>query len=128
MTARNAAIKETEQQAQMAVAAYLDALGVLWMHCPNEGKMSPQYGAKRKRLGVKAGVPDILIFSWPKRGKYKNDYRDFKGFAIELKVGKNKLTVQQSEWLYNLMGEGWITATCYGSGVAIKQLQEWGFK
>ena len=45
-------------------------------HCPNEAKRNPKTGAELKRLGMRAGVPDLLLLS-PK-GEYI-------GLAIEMK-------------------------------------------
>ena len=88
-----------ERELQNRVAEMLDLLGLLWCHCPNEGKRSPQRGAFLKRQGLKKGVPDILIFTEPR-------------VAIELKVGSRKLTPTQSQWLLELEQQGWHTAVC----------------
>lgn len=95
-----------EQQLQEAVARYLDSRNLLWFHPANERKTTPQAGARLKRQGVKAGVPDVLIFDTVKA-------RDFDGLAIELKVGTNKTRRTQVEWLKNLNQRGWHTAVCY---------------
>lgn len=79
-----------EDDFQKTLARYLDALGVVWFHSPNEIRASVQYLRKRKSMGVKSGVPDILILE-PKNG--------FNGFAIELKVGYNKPSESQLQWL-----------------------------
>lgn len=89
-----------EDDFQKAVARYLDSLGVLWFHCPNEGKVPVQYRAKQKAKGLKSGVLDILIFET--RGK-------FNGLGIELKVGYNKPSDEQKNWLFKLSEKGWQT-------------------
>lgn len=89
-----------EDDLQKAVARYLNSLGVLWMHPPNEIKAKVQYMAKRKAMGVKSGVPDVLIFK-PNNG--------FSGLAIELKVGYNKPSDNQLRWLKDLEDNGWCT-------------------
>lgn len=88
----------TEANMQITVATYLNALGVLWMHAPNEIKAKPMYMAKRKAMGVKPGVPDILIFE--PRGKHV-------GLAIELKVGYNLPSEHQQQWFDDLEARGW---------------------
>ncbi len=51
---------------QQAVARYLDACpGALWCHVPNEAKRGPKLAAMLKSQGLKAGVPDVLIFTPP---------------------------------------------------------------
>ena len=114
-------IKETEAQAQVAVALWLDAKGYLWMHCPNEAKRSPQLGKRLKAQGMKAGFPDIVVFVPPLHKHTRH------GAAIELKVGKNSPTESQRKWLDRLTENGWLTAICYGSDEAIRQLEAWGY-
>jgi hypothetical protein len=91
--------KGTEADLQKTVAAYLNMCGVLWMHAPNEIKAKPVYMAKRKAMGVKPGVPDVLIFE--PRGTYN-------GLAIELKVGYNLPSEAQQQWLDDLEARGWF--------------------
>ena len=63
-----------------------------FFHCPNGGKRSKASGARLKRMGVRAGVPDLLIFR--ERSPVVN-------IAIELKVpsGRGRLSSQQTDWL-----------------------------
>lgn len=93
-----------EDQLQIACARYLDYQRVLWCHVANERQTSWARGGKLKAMGVKKGVPDILIFE-PKG--------QFKGMAIELKVGRNKPTRQQESWLLHLQTRGWFCQVVY---------------
>lgn len=77
---------------------------VFWCHIANERKTSPAMGAKLKKLGVRAGMPDLLIF-------YKKYHHC--GLAIELKYGKNKPTLSQHFCLNQLLISGWKTAIVY---------------
>lgn len=77
---------------------------VLAFHVPNGGKRNAREGAKFKRMGVKAGVPDVLLLT-PKQG--------FNGFAIELKVKGGKLSANQKERLNDFKTCHWKTAVCY---------------
>lgn len=88
-----------EDDFQKTIASYLNSLGVLWMHPPNEIKAKVQYMAKRKAMGVKSGVPDILIFE-PNKG--------YVGLAIELKAGYNKPSDNQLKWIEDLTNKGWM--------------------
>tara|TARA_R110000744_G_scaffold94462_3_gene182404 strand:- start:14057 stop:14428 length:372 start_codon:yes stop_codon:yes gene_type:complete len=72
---------------------------VLYTHVPNEGKRSVFERYKFKYLGAKAGVPDLLIFK---------PNKIYCGLAIELKVGYNKPTESQKEWLKNLKDNNWL--------------------
>lgn len=59
------------------------------IHVPNGGWRSPIEAARFKGMGVKAGVPDILLpLRTPQYGA---------GWW-ELKVGRNKPTEEQLEW------------------------------
>jgi len=111
-----------EEQDQEALAQLLDSLRLLWTHVPNETKAKPQYLAKRKRLGVKSGFPDVIIFNPPPCN------RTAKGAAVELKraIG-GKVSPEQTKWLKNLAELGWVTAICFGIDDVIKQLRAWGY-
>lgn len=87
-----------EDDFQKTCARYLDSLGVLWFHCPNEIKAKPQYMAKRKRMGVKSGVPDICILEPNKL---------YKGLFVELKVKYNTTTENQNRWIVELNKRGY---------------------
>lgn len=93
-----------EDQLQIATARYLDIMGLLWCHVANERQTSPARGGKLKKMGVKSGVPDCLIFE--PRGP-------FVGLALELKVGYNKPTENQDKWLNTLRLKGWSCAVVY---------------
>ena len=93
-----------ESDFQTSCAIYLDSLDVLWFHCPNEIKAKPQYLAKRRRQGVKSGVPDICILEPNKL---------YKGLFIELKVGYNKASDNQNKWLFELQKRGFKTFITY---------------
>lgn len=74
-------------------------------HIPNGGKRDARTAITLKRQGVKAGVPDLCLPV--SRGGYH-------GLYIELKVGRNKPTDHQREWLRDLSAQGYATAVCYG--------------
>lgn len=112
----------TEEQEQLALVQWLELHKIRYTHVPNEGKHKVQYRAKQKRLGVKPGVPDILIFDRPPR------YPENVGVAIELKRQKGgRVTPEQIAWLEDLKARGWAVAVCQGAMEAIRVLQELGF-
>ncbi len=94
----------SEAQLQRAVAAILDRLGLLWMHPANERKCSPAAGMRLKQAGVKAGVPDVLIFT---HGRNTGT-----PLAIELKYGRGKCTLAQDEWHEQLYQCSWNVQVC----------------
>lgn len=127
------ALVPTEEQEQLVLAQWLDTLGVVWFHPANEGKRKPQYAAKMAKLGLKAGVPDVLIFS-PPRGGWRETFlggstgHPVKGVAIELKRKRfSKQSVEQAAWLAALDSAGWAVQLCHGADDAIEFLRLLGY-
>jgi hypothetical protein len=101
----------TEAQIQETVARLLDSLGLLWCHVPN-GEWRDIKTAKRlKAMGVKRGVPDILIFDAPRSGGI--------GLALELKTTTGRLSDEQEVWLDDLEARGWMVKSTRGLGDAL---------
>lgn len=121
----------TEHQEQVMLCQWLDAHRILYCAVPNGGSRHMLEAKKMKRAGVKAGVPDILIFSesetWPT--KYGIEKRNHpRGVAIELKRrGKSRATLLQHAWLQSLAKCMWLGRICYGADEAIEWLRELGF-
>lgn len=80
-------------------------------HVPNEGKRTARFGAELKRMGLRNGVPDIVLPA--PRGIYH-------GLYIEMKVGQNRPTAAQREFLGFLKAQGYATAVAYGADEAIR--------
>lgn len=121
---------KSEEASHMIVADWLDAHGLVWCHpSPNAYRaalrLNPaaalRAGAKAKRLGVKAGIPDFLIFSVPP-GK------SWRGVAVELKreVG-GVVSAEQTRWLSDLARCGWMASAVHGDDGAIKFLRGLGY-
>lgn len=119
-----------ESEEQKTVAAYLDARPVMWCHVPNGagiigGKLDGKRIGKLKKLeamGVKKGVPDIVIFTRPPK------FPQCPGAVIELKRRKGgTVSPEQLDWLARLTALGWKSAICKGATEAINQLREWGY-
>nr|DAL99745.1 MAG TPA: Nuclease [Caudoviricetes sp.] len=83
-------------------------------HIPNGGKRNPAEAAHLKRLGVKAGVPDLCLPV--ARG-------GFHGLYIELKAGKNRPTEMQKTWIDALSAQGFAAFVCYGAAYARKVIE-----
>jgi hypothetical protein len=88
-----------ESNLQISTIRYLDSIGLLCNHSANEIKANAQYYAKRAKMGVKRGFPDVSIFK---------PTEIYHGLFIELKVGYNKPTDEQYEWLDSLNKEGYL--------------------
>lgn len=86
------------------------------MHIPNGGKRNISEAAKFKKMGVKAGVADLLL-PVPK-GVYN-------GLWIELKYGKNTLQDSQQEFLADMENNGYFVCTCYSKEAAVILILEY---
>lgn len=78
------------------VRAQLPALSWLF-HVPNGGQRSARTGAQLRAMGVRPGVPDLLLPQW--QG----------GIAIEMKSPTGRLAPEQASWLAHLDACGWRT-------------------
>lgn len=78
-------------------------------HFANERKCSYNEGRTLKRMGVKKGVADFFL-ALP-CGLYH-------GLWIELKVGKGKLSVEQSEFLFRKNQRGYLAIAIWGHDAA----------
>ena len=67
-------------------------------HCPNGGQRNAITGAQMTALGVKRGVPDLLLPFHTKRHH---------GLAIEFKSASGTATPQQDAWLAFLRQQNW---------------------
>ena len=122
MAINNPYTNPPEEAEQLALVQWLELHKIKYTHVPNEGKHKVQYRVKQKRLGVKAGVPDLLIFDPPPA------YPDNFGTAIELKRRKGgTVSLEQSMWLNDLRDRGWAVAVCRGATEAIEFLESLGY-
>lgn len=88
-----------------------------WMHhIPNGGSRNPVEAKNLKRQGTKSGVSDVFLPL--SRGKYH-------GLYIEMKVGKNKPTERQKEFMEYAKKEGYAAHVCYGHNEAIKVIENY---
>lgn len=110
----------SENDFQIAVANLIRHYTDKFHHSPNEGLMKPQYGAKRKRMGVSAGFPDFIII----HHKFISDI-PVPGIVIELKVGYNKPTPEQQAWLNYFNEQGWIAFWTNSMDKVIEILKEY---
>lgn len=85
-------------------------------HVENERKCSWAQGLIRKKKGVRAGVPDIIV-PIPKG--------PFHGLFIELKLPGRKPTVTQQEYMIKLYTLGYCVKIAYSAEQAISILKEY---
>lgn len=112
----------SERDHQVALADYLDALGLLWCHVPNGGRRNRVTAARMKAEGVKPGVPDVLIFTRPPGAP------EASGVAVELKKPRTRTAAgrvrpEQQDWLEGLESEGWLCCVAYGWHEAARWLE-----
>lgn len=105
--------KGSEDNFQKSVAQYLDMKGLLWFHTPNGGSRNKIEASKLKGMGVKPGVPDCMICE---------PFGQFKGLAIELKVGRNTLSENQVFWLYELWKRGWKVVVSWSLDEVVEEV------
>jgi hypothetical protein len=98
-----------EARIQFLVANYLETVypGVLFAHPPNEGRRSRWEQYLAVYSGMRAGMPDIMVYA-KNISKIKKPY-----LAIELKAGKNKPTKNQVNAMKQLEASGWECYVCY---------------
>lgn len=108
-----------ELSEQIALARVLDCARLTWCHVPNGGYRSTREAVSLRQSGVKAGVPDVLLFT-PSSGAPR-------GVALELKRSKGAVRDEQREWLMALAACGWATVVAYGADDAVAQLRALGY-
>ena len=110
-----------EYQLQTAVCKYLDLQG--YLYCASMGGQYQKYHSQRNRAkatGLKRGIPDLIIYE--PANKYESDEL-WHGLAIELKVGYNKATPEQLEWIKNLTNKGYVASVCVGIDEALRIIE-----
>lgn len=83
---------------------------------PNGGSRNKAEAARLKAEGVSAGVPDLFL-PIPKP--------PYHGLFIEMKVGRNRTSAVQDEWIALLRKNGYRAEVCYGADSAIKTIDEY---
>lgn len=109
--------EQPEQSLHRSIATLLDRIlpkDAFWFHVPNGGKRNKTEAGIFKALGVRAGVPDILIAF---RGRL---------YAIELKAPNGRLLVSQRETIARLDAAGVQTAVCRSIEDVVETLGGWG--
>ncbi len=112
-------ISPTEDQIQIALLEWLELIKLSqhFIHIPNEGKRSWNYGKKLKRMGMRKGASDLFIAT-PRH--------NYHGAWIELKSKKGKLTEHQSKFLEDMEAQGYYCTVCYGLDSAVDAIK-WYF-
>lgn len=107
---------QPEQQIQKAVVAHLKARGVpglFWFHPPNGGARTAIEAAIFKGLGVKAGVPDLVLLH---EGRF---------YGLELKREDGNPTVAQVACMEAINASGGFACIAHGLDRALAVLEQW---
>ncbi len=107
----------SEDQIHRAVVQHLKARarpGVFFFHPANGGQRNKTEAARFVGLGVRAGVPDLIIMA---SGKI---------FALELKADKGRVTPIQKAVHQEMRAAGATVDVSWGLDEALAQLTEWG--
>lgn len=88
-------------------------IGSYLLHIANGGMRNKVEAKKLKRLGVKAGVPD-LFFAYPCSG--------YSGLWIEMKSKKGIISKNQAVWIERLRHVGFRVCVCYSCDEAIEAI------
>lgn len=106
----------TETQVHRAVVQHLQMRrkpGTTFFHVPNGGARSPTEAAIMSGLGVRSGVPDLVIIAGGRT------------YGLELKAEAGKVSPTQRAMLDELVAAGAIVAVVHGLDEALKQLEAW---
>lgn len=95
-----------EDNFQVSVASFLSYHPghLLFFHVPNGGYRNAREGAKFKKMGVKAGVSDIILIE---------PIGPYSGLVIELKAKGGNLRPSQTDFLKAVRERGFLVAVCW---------------
>lgn len=113
----------TEDQEQMTVMSWAHRtkfkdgrLSDYLFHIPNGGSRNIIEATKLKKMGVKAGVPDLQLIV---------PNGEVHGLWIELKAQKGKLQPSQKIMIQRLEAQGYICKVCFGADEAINEIKKY---
>lgn len=110
-------MQRKEQDFQIALVQYLKiaaAKDCFWFHVPNQRKQSLYMGQLFKRLGVRAGVPDLCFV------------HDGRFFGLELKSPSGRATENQLQALSDIDAAGGYSCLVDNIDSAQGVLKGWG--
>jgi hypothetical protein len=117
MPAQSKRRQQPERAIQCAIVEHLTwraSADVWWSHFPAGGRRNVIDGSILKRMGTKAGTPDLLIVA---RGRL---------FGLELKSGRGRLSAAQKDCHAALRRAGAVIGVAGDVDQALDLLGEWG--
>jgi hypothetical protein len=116
LVSRGAVVTYTEQTLQRAVIEHLQvrgAPGIFWWHTPNGGYRRPREAKIFKSLGVKAGIPDLMII------------HEGRIYGLELKAEGGRATPKQLAAVEAIRNAGGFACIAEGLDRALACLEAW---
>lgn len=107
---------EDQEQRQLIQCCRKDPRLQYLFHIPNENSAGIKWGIRNRQLGVKSGVPDLML-PIP-AGQYH-------GLFIEMKTKHGKTSENQDRWLKALNAFGYQAVVCHGWEEAKKCLEDY---
>lgn len=112
---RSKVYEKNEQKKIMEYAKYRKELK--WFFAiPNGGSRNLIEAVSLKAQGVKSGVPDMFL---PLASC------GYHGLFIELKVGENKVSENQKEFINDISKNGFLCVVCYGADETIEIIEKY---
>jgi hypothetical protein len=108
--------KHPEQELQRAIVQHLlwrGVPGMVFFHPANGGWRSPAEAAILIGLGVRPGIPDLILI------------HESRVYGLELKSERGRLTPAQTEIHEQLIEAGATVATAWNVDQAVAQLERW---
>ena len=89
----------------------------LLYHTANEGKRTPQQGARLKAMGMRPGVSDYFL-PVARGGSH--------GLWIEMKrVRGGRVEPEQAQWIDSMLRQGYAACVCRGADEAIRVIEDY---
>ena len=107
---------ESQEQKQLIQWCRTDPRLQFIFHIPNESIGGQAWIARNRQLGVKSGVPDLML-PIPAKG--------FHGLFIEMKTKTGHVSVEQKRWLRALTELGYKAVIARGWEEARKIIMEY---
>lgn len=98
-------MSEDDEQRQLIQWCRTDPRLQYLFHIPNENTTGIKWGIRNRQLGVKSGVPDLML-PIP-AGSYH-------GMFIEMKTKAGKTSPNQDKWIEALNTFGYLAVVAYG--------------
>ena len=85
-------------------------------HIANENTAGIKWGVRNRQLGVKSGVPDLML-PIPAGG--------YHGLFVEMKTRRGKVSDNQQRWIDALNAFGYRAVVCYGWEAARDEIESY---